>query len=313
MTKKRKNLKKTLLTIGSGYAVLLALGYGIYYFSMIQSNEKKIEGHTLSLSENTDIENEWYKELDKEEWSIESIDGLTLKATYLNLHPDSQKIVILAHGLGHAREQMIPWAKIFDSLGFNVLMPDARAHGDSDGSVIGYGWLDRQDYKRWLTALIQKKGDNIKVALLGISMGAAGVMATSTQDLPSNVKLIIEDSGFQSLSKESYFRMKNKYHLQVGKFLMKIINYYGSHFAGYSYYDGNLVQELRKNNIPLLMIHGGKDETVPLRDVYALFNADKGDKQLYIDEDAQHISSIRQSPDKYREVVTNFVNKYIDD
>ena len=312
MTKKRKNLKKTLLTIVSGYAALLALGYGIYYFSMIQSNEKKIEGHTLSLSENTDIENEWYKELDKEEWSIESIDGLTLKATYLNLHPDSQKIVILAHGLGHAREQMIPWAKIFDSLGFNVLMPDARAHGDSDGSVIGYGWLDRQDYKRWLTALIQKKGDNIKVALLGISMGAAGVMATSTQDLPSNVKLIIEDSGFQSLSKESYFRMKNKYHLQVGKFLMKIINYYGSHFAGYSYYDGNLVQELRKNNIPLLMIHGGKDETVPLRDVYALFNADKGDKQLYIDENAQHISSIRQSPDKYREVVTNFVNKYID-
>ena len=312
MTKKRKNLKKTLLTIGSGYAALLALGYGIYYFSMIQSNEKKIEGHTLSLSENTDIENEWYKELDKEEWSIESIDGLTLKATYLNLHPDSQKIVILAHGLGHAREQMIPWAKIFDSLGFNVLMPDARAHGDSDGSIIGYGWLDRQDYKRWLTALIQKKGDNIKVALLGISMGAAGVMAASTQDLPSNVKLIIEDSGFQSLSKESYFRMKNKYHLQVGKFLMKIINYYGSHFAGYSYYDGNLVQELRENNIPLLMIHGGKDETVPLRDVYALFNADKGDKQLYIDEDAQHISSIRQSPDKYREVVTNFVNKYID-
>ena len=51
---------------------------------------------------------------------------------------------------------MKPYAMLFHDLGYNVLMPDNEAHGESEGNLIGYGWNDRLNVMAWTDQLIRK-------------------------------------------------------------------------------------------------------------------------------------------------------------
>ena len=152
------------------YAGTLFGGLVAYKFAMHVSDAQKQKGQERSHAENTEIENFWYLKQPKQQWMIQSFDGLNLAATYIPNPKTVGRLAILAHGLGHSREQMIPYARIFMSLGYDVLMPDARAFGDSQGHTIGYGWLDRLDYERWITMALNQLGLDIDIVLMGISM-----------------------------------------------------------------------------------------------------------------------------------------------
>ena len=55
--------------------------------------------------------------------------------------------------------------------GFNVLAPDDRGHGQSQGNYIGYGCPDRLDYLKWINQIIKKQGQQSQLALYGVSYG----------------------------------------------------------------------------------------------------------------------------------------------
>ena len=73
-----------------------------------------------------------------------------------------------------------------------------RATGESEGEYIGMGWLDKDDLKCWIDLII-KQNNNSNIILHGSSMGAATVLMASGDELSSNVKAIIEDSGYTSV------------------------------------------------------------------------------------------------------------------
>lgn len=290
------------------YAGSLVGGLLAYKMAMHVSDAQKNRGQELSRSENTEIENFWYEKQPQQEWVIQSFDGLNLVATYIPNPKTVGRLVILAHGLGHSREQMIPYARIFMSLGYDVLMPDARAFGDSEGHTIGYGWLDRLDYERWITVALNQLGDDVEIVLMGISMGAATVMATSGEPLPENVKAIIEDSGYVDLYDEAKYRLTHKFHLPAYP-IMPVANLIANRRAGYAFKDGRILHQVAISGLPILMIHGSRDKTVPVRNAHQLYDQLPQQKELYIDPDAAHVQAIRTHPDRYQEVVDEFLRE----
>src|SRR5699024_4834577 len=166
-----------------GVAALSAVGAvsvfgaaaGLYLSATRSYARSRRQSKERAISENTAADNAWYLRHHPVEWTQISQDGLCLRASWLAAEQPTDKVAILAHGLGHAREQMIPWARVFHDWGYAVLMPDARAHGESDGHTIGYGWPDRLDYTGWINQGIAKYGDDCEIVLMGIYMGAATV------------------------------------------------------------------------------------------------------------------------------------------
>ncbi|TBX51934.1 alpha/beta hydrolase [Lactiplantibacillus paraplantarum] len=292
------------------YAGTLLGGLAAYQIAMHVSDEQKQRGQERSRAENTEIENFWYLKQPKQQWMIQSFDGLNLVATYIPNPKTVGRLAILAHGLGHSREQMIPYARIFMSLGYDVLMPDARAFGDSQGHTIGYGWLDRLDYERWITMALDQLGLDIDIVLMGISMGAATVMATSGEPLPDNVKAIVEDSGYADLYDEAKFRLTHKFHLPAYP-IMPVANRLAHVRAGYGFKDGRILQRVMAGGLPILMIHGSKDQTVPVRNAHTLYDQLPQQKGLYIDPDARHVEAIRTHPDRYQEVLDEFLHEQV--
>lgn len=297
--------------VGATTAAGSLLGGAIAYkVAMHVSDDQKKQGQALSQSENTEIENFWYEKQPKQQWFMQTFDGLNLVATYIPNPHTIGRLVILAHGLGHSREQMIPYARIFMSLGYDVLMPDARAFGDSEGHTIGYGWLDRLDYERWIITALNELGNDLEIVLMGISMGAATVMATSGEPLPSNVKAIIEDSGYTDLYAEAKFRLTHKFHLPAYP-IMPMANQIARNSAGYAFTDGKILQQVAKSGLPILMIHGSHDQTVPVRNAHQLYERLPQQKGLYIDSEAAHVQAIRTHPDRYQAVVSEFLTEQV--
>ncbi len=136
-----------------------------------------------------------------------------MSAIYLPAEKKSDKTVIVAHGYMGNAETMANYAKMFHDLGYNVLVPDARGHGRSEGDYIGFGWPERKDYVQWIDKIIAETGQSQQIVLYGVSMGAATVMMTSGEKLPNNVKAIIEDCGYSSVDEELAYQLKDMFNL----------------------------------------------------------------------------------------------------
>ena len=107
---------------------------------------------------------------------------------------------------------MNPYARAYQEQGYNTLQPDNRAHGQSEGNYIGMGYLDQYDVLSWIGYILEKDSE-AEIVLHGVSMGAATLMMLSGQEnIPDNVKVIIEDCGYTSAKDYLTWKLKRRFH-----------------------------------------------------------------------------------------------------
>ena len=118
----------------------------------------------------------WYQEQKPEPMDLLSFDGLRLHARYLPAEGPSKGRVLLFHGYRSlVLEDLAGLIPFYHSLGYDLLIPDQRAHGDSEGQFIGFGVLERKDCISWLRYLDSRFGP-APTFLAGVSMGATTVL-----------------------------------------------------------------------------------------------------------------------------------------
>ena len=103
------------------------------------------------------------REMPHEDLFVCSEDGLKLHATYFPSE-GSKKIAICFHG--YTSEGMNDYSTLaifYKKNGYNLLLVDERAHGQSEGTYIGFGCLDRHDAKLWIDEMIKNKENQILV------------------------------------------------------------------------------------------------------------------------------------------------------
>lgn len=248
----------------------------------------------------------------KERVSIKSYDGLNLVAYYFPCPQPSKKYAVLMHGYNSCGKNDFGVAIDFNlELGFNVLIPDQRAHGESEGKYIGFGILERFDCKSWCEYLIERFGNDIQIVVGGISMGATTVLMASGLDLPEQVKCIYADCGFTSPLDELKHIQHNLLHLPAslmmfgGTLVCKLV-------AGYDVRELTTADALRKAKKPILFIHGKRDKLVPCKFSIENYEACASEKELFLVEEGLHGTSFFADNEGYKKKVKEFLDKYID-
>ncbi len=288
-----------------------------YFFSVAMvPGHKDFINNSTKISRNDPLYEQkmWFKHTDKQKWTMKSASGnYKLVADYIPASKPTTKNVVIAHGFMGDKEKMGEYAALFHQMGYNVLMPDARAHGQSQGKYIGYGWPERYDIRKWINKLIRHNGDDSQVVLFGVSMGGATTMMTSGINLPPQVKAFVEDCGYTSLNDELNYEAGNLY--GIPKFLrvpligtMSLINRIKN---GFLIRDASSLNMLHNNHRPMLFIHGAKDNFVPTEMVYRNYQTTRGSKELWVVPGAGHAKSYATHPSEYRRHLIKFLNQYI--
>ncbi|KRM87338.1 alpha/beta hydrolase [Lacticaseibacillus thailandensis] len=258
------------------------------------------------------VDKAWLQRVHKQTWH-ETATGhrsWQLVADYVPAAHHTNKTVVVAHGYMNTKEDMASYIRMFHAAGYNVLAPDDRGHGQSDGNYIGYGWPDRLDYRRWIKQVIARDGQSSKIAMFGVSMGGATTMYTAGLKLPHQVKAFIEDCGYTSISDELAAKAKSMYHLPRWPLVPGVIAT-ASLITHNNFAAARTSATLAHNHRPMLFIHGNKDNFVPTRMVYANYRAAKGPKQLWVVPGAAHAKSLATHPVAYRRHVLKFLHRYL--
>ena len=251
----------------------------------------------------------WGDTIQRESVSLQSQDGLRLSGEYaLNAEP-SHLWLIAVHGYRGDHSQMFTIASFYGLRGYHVLLPDLRGCGESEGDYIGMGWPDRKDMLQWIDWIIQLDPE-AQIVLHGISMGGATVMMTAGEDLPPQVKAIVEDCGYTSVWDIFADEMGVLFHLPAFP-ILHIADVISSLRAGYSFSEASALQQVKKAKVPVLFIHGEKDNFVHTDMVYPLYEACPAEKQLLVVEGAGHGSSYSINPTLYFDTVFDFIGRHI--
>src|SRR5262249_49602650 len=88
---------------------------------------------------------------DLQDASIVAADGVALSAWYVRPANFRGSSVILLHGITDNREGIAGYALLLLKSGYAVLLPDARAHGESGGDLATYGVKETDDIHRWIS------------------------------------------------------------------------------------------------------------------------------------------------------------------
>nr|WP_154958990.1 alpha/beta hydrolase [Paenibacillus xylanexedens] len=292
---------------------------GLYFFkTAIRRTPKTFLADNPNLK--TEVEDElistvgdlqWLDAQDTKTVTIQSQDGLRLCGIWLPSKNKSAKTVILAHGYSGKGREMAGFARFYaETLGYHVLMPDDRGHGQSEGEVIGFGWLDRKDYVQWIGWVLGHVGLNTDIVLHGISMGGATVLMTGGEELPDQVRAIVSDCAYTSVEEELTFQLKQLYKLPPFPFI-PVTSLITRWKAGYSFKEASALKQLAKVNVPVLFIHGEADMFVPTEMVYRLYEVCKSEKELLTIPRAGHGTAFQVDRDKYKAVLGAFLQKHM--
>lgn len=253
---------------------------------------------------------DWLEGQTVERVVIPSRDGFELSAFMLPADAPTDKTILCIHGFrssGHV--DFGASIRYMHEQGCNVLVPDDRAHGESGGHFIGFGYTDRRDIMDWCHYLEGRFGEQCRVLLLGISMGGAAVIsAAGDSELPSCVRGVLSDCPFSSGWDELSYQMKQLFGLPAFPILhtadamLRI-------FAGYSLRRERPLDMASNISIPLLLVHGLSDSFVPPYMSEQIYAAADCDKRLILVEGATHGVSYCVDMDTYRAAMIELLRK----
>ena len=263
-----------------------------------KTNENTKQEETSGIS-NLDAKT-WLLKFSKfEDLFIKSKDNLNLHNYLIKNKNNSNKWAIIIHGYNSKGIYM----------GYNIIIPDLRGHGKSEGNYIGMGWHERYDILD-LSNYIANTYNNSQIVLFGVSMGASTVMSTSGETLPKNVKAIIEDCGYTSTWNQFSYQLKSLFKLPPFP-LMHIASIICKLKSGYFISEASPIKQIKKSITPTLFIHGDKDDFVPFFMLDELYNASTVEKEKLIINGASHAKASYVNPKLYWSTIENFLNKYI--
>lgn len=264
--------------------------YGKYYDYITQSNQ-------------------WLLDHKFQDVTIKSYDGLDLYARWVPAK-NPRGTVLFAHGYRSTVLVDVGTAfEYFHKLGMNLLIPDHRSHGKSEGRYITFGVKESRDMVSWMEYHNANFGV-YPIVLDGVSMGAATVMYVPRLKYPKNLKAIIADCGFTSPKDIISVVFRNVTHLPAVPSIW-IADLCARLFAGFSLYECDSRKILKDSKIPIVMAHGTADDFVPCKMSKEGFEVCSAPKKLLLAEGAEHGLSFLVEREKYVKLIEDMLDQYV--
>lgn len=311
-----------LIVIGSLlvlFGIYLLLGAFIIHAFLSKKSIRKIFKHNASMPNNpfyNQVDLDWFHDENIFRIvSIKSFDKKKLNAHYAINPKDSHKYIIYVHGwCGSPDEETKVLREIYEKLDYNLVCIEQRAQWDNNIKLCTMGIREARDLLSWIDYVI-KRDEKAEIVLHGMSMGAGTVALINQYQLPPQVKCLITDAGFTSI----YDTFLDSSQMMLGNFLASV-------FIFSAYIDLKLfhrldikkdspVNALKNCHLPILFIHGDKDQKVPYASMEKLVEAlprDTYREAITFPGTMHGLCAVDDYPRFYK-VLTDFITKQNND
>ena len=235
--------------------------------------------------------------------------GYSLTGTFIPNQQTTDKTLIFLHGFSESRLAGLSYLNIYLNAGYNLLLVDSRAHGESGGQSVTWGVYEKHDVDQWVDWLRHRfpKGT---IGMHGISMGAAtALLHAGLNESNKRVAFYIADSAYSDL--ESLLADQMSQRLQLpGNIPPQVLLPYANAVtylrARFTFGAASPLRVVQQVTTPVLYIHGEADRLVPASMSQQLYSMTKGQRQIQLFPRADHVSSIYTDRSRYRTVVQGF-------
>ena len=235
-----------------------------------------------------------------EEVHFSSSDGVKLYGWFLPAQGKAKGTVLFFHGNAENISTHIANVHWLPAQHYNVFLPDYRGYGGSEGSPSLKGVQD--DINSSMKYLLQRTDiDSERIVILAQSLGgASAIYNVAHSPYRSKIKALISESAFsdyRGITRE-----------KLGSFwLTWPLQWPLSFTIDNDYSPLPVVNKI--SPIPLLIIHGDKDNVVPLSHGQALFAAAEQPKEMWVVEGGGHIQALRNK--KYQDKLLEYLGRVL--
>lgn len=244
--------------------------------------------------------------------SIQSRFGYVLKGTYLPSPTPSDKTVVFLHGITASRLMGLWYADIYLDAGYNVLIYDARAHGESGGPSATWGFYEKYDLDQWIDWLKKRQPHGI-VGVHGVSMGAATALEhAGLNEALKQVDFYVADSAYADLEElltQQIGATIPGYSPLWVKALLKYSSAVAYLDSRFYYHQVSPLQTVGCVTTPILYFHGEEDTLVPVAMCFQLYNGTKGYREIHTFPAVGHAMAIFDQKAEYRRLIHDFLQK----
>ncbi|MFA6953229.1 MAG: alpha/beta fold hydrolase [Patescibacteria group bacterium] len=231
-------------------------------------------------------------------------DGLELSGAFIS--GSNRATIVLLHGYGHSKTQLLPQACFLNQAGYNVFVFDFRGSGESGGEYITFGEEEQKDLTGAIKYLHTRKDiDHGRIGIFGYSMGGSVALLKGGEF--SEVRAYVLDSSYGEF--RSLIEMNFKEYLGGVPFfpLGYLVLYMIKVRTGAYFDDIRPLKSLTKlKNTPLLIIHGMQDKRVPVWDAMKMQANARGPAELMLVKGADHYTTYSTAGEEYAKKVLGF-------
>src|SRR5215471_5798425 len=268
----------------------------------------------------------------REEFNVRASDGVMLRGWKVTPPSPNGNWVLLFHGVADNRVGVIGQSEFLLRAGYGVVMMDARAHGASDGPIATYGWLERNDTRSVIDALLAsyvdpclsiqwsgppppgycgRKGPK-HIFALGESMGAGIALQSAAAD--PRIEAVVAESSFANLREAACDYAGLRKSPLLGKSLLSPFSWTllsrGEKLTGIPLAEVSPVKAVASRAFPVLLICDEKDEALPCRHTQMIYEAARGPKQLWVVPGAFHTAALGFQPEEFKRRALSFFATY---
>jgi uncharacterized protein len=242
-----------------------------------------------------------------EVFDVRASDGNLLRGWKVRAAKPNGAWVLLFHGVADNRMGVVEHALVLLQAGYSVTLMDARAHGESEGAIATYGWLERNDTRHILDALITD-AHPAHIFALGESMGAG--IALQSAAIDPRIEAVVAEAPFASLREASYdYAGLQKFHW-LGATLFApgawVMLARGEALAGFPAAGVSPEHAVAARAFPVLLICDGADTTLPCRHAKRIYAAARGPKSLWVVPQAYHTAALGYEREGFKRRVLQF-------
>ena len=213
--------------------------------------------------------------------------------------------VVLMHGYGGQKEDLLPHAEYLAARGYNLLLFDFRGRGASGGGAVTVGARERGDAAGALDYLAARGDvDMRRVGMQGYSMGGAVAIMAAAAD--PRVAGVVAEAPFTDVPTEVAFSFERRIGLPAFPFAPITVRIAEAR-AGVRIGD---VSPLRAvpglGGRPLLVVDDERDVSIAPGSARAVFEAAREPKRYWLASGAEHGSGHRDARAAFEAEVTRF-------